>query len=155
MDLKLPAILASKQDLTHVHRELRVFSDLVMQSIMRHDKPIKYPPISATLRALAVENQLDLRDETVCKDLLEKLENLKENAPTIHISFPSDPPPEVVQRIVAWLRTEVDPRVVVQIGLQPTIAAGIVMRTPNLFFDFSLRRHFYNNRHKLIEALKV
>lgn len=155
MDLKLPPTLASRQDLTHLHRELRVFSDLVMQSIMRHDKPIKYPPISAMLRALAVENQLDLRDETVCKNLLDKLEALKQSAPTIHISFPSDPSPEVVQRLIVWLRTEVDPNIVIQIGLQPTIAAGIVMRTPNLFFDFSLRRHFYNNRHKLIEALKV
>lgn len=155
MELKLPSILASKQDITHVHRELRVFADLVMQSIMRHDKPIKYPPISATLRALAVENQLDLRDEQVCKKLLASLEDLKHHAPIIHISFPTDPSPEVVQRLVVWLRKEVAPNIVIQIGLQPTIAAGIVMRTPNHYFDFSLRRHLYNNRGKLMEALKA
>lgn len=155
MELKLPAILASKQDITHVHRELRVFSDLVMQSIMRHDKTVKYPPISATLRALAIENQLDLRDEEVCKKLLATLEDLKHHAPAVHISFPTDPSPEVVQKLVVWLRKEVDPRIVIQIGLQPTIAAGIVMRTPNHYFDFSLRRHFYDNRGKLIEALKA
>lgn len=155
MELKLPSILASKQDITHVHRELRVFSDLVMQSIMRHEKNIKYPPISATLRALAVENQLDLRDEEICKKLLAALENLKHHAPAIHISFPADPSPEVVQKLVLWLRKEVDPSIVIQIGLQPTIAAGIVMRTSNHYFDFSLRRHFYNNRNKLIEALRA
>lgn len=153
MELKLPTILASKQDITHVHRELRVFLDLVMQSIMRHDNPIHYPAISSTLRALAVENQIDLRDETSCKQLLVQLEDLKHNAPAVHISFPVDPPAEVTQKIVTWLRKEVDPRIVIQVGLQPTIAAGIVLRTPNKQFDFSLRQHLYRNRDKLKEAL--
>lgn len=155
MELKLPTILASKQDVTYVHRELRAFSDLVMQSIMRHDNPIKYPPISATLRALAVENQIDLRSEDSCKQLLLYLENLKHNAPTVHISFPSDPSPEVVQKIVLWLRKEVHPSIIIQVGLQPTIAAGIVMRTPNRYFDFSLRQHFYKNRGKLMEVIRA
>jgi len=41
------------------------------------------------------------------------------------------------------------------VGLQPTIAAGIVLRTPNHQFDFSLRQHLYKNRAKLREALEV
>ena len=155
MELRLPTILASRQDITHVHRELRVFLDLVMQSIMRHDNPVKYPGISSTLRALATENQIDLRDEAACKQLLEALEKLKNEAPTLHISFPVDPSPEVIQKLIIWFRTEVDPRIVIQIGLQPTIAAGIVIRTPNHQFDFSLRQHLYHNRNKLKEALAV
>lgn len=155
MELKLPTILASKQDITHVHRELRVFTDLVMQSVMRHDNPIQYPPISATLRALATENQIDLRNEDACQQLLADLETLNKEAPTVHISFPIDPSPEVIQKLITWLRKEVDPRIVIQIGLQPTIAAGIVMRTPNHQFDFSLRQHLYRNRDKLKEALSI
>lgn len=155
MELRLPTILASKQDITHVHRELRVFSDLVMQSIMRHDSPVQYPAISSTLRAMATENQIDLRDEVACKHLLEQLEALQKNAPTLHISFPIDPSPEVVQKLIIWLRKELDPRIVIQIGLQPTIAAGIVLRTPNRQFDFSLRQHLYRNRDKLKEALSI
>ncbi len=155
MELKLPTILASKQDITHIHRELRMFTDLVMQSIMRHDNPVQYPPISATLRALATENQIDLRQEDACNQLLKDIEMLNKNAPTVHISFPIDPSPEVIRRLIIWLREEVDPRIVIMIGLQPTIAAGIVMRTPNHQFDFSLRQHFYRNREKLKEALSI
>ncbi len=153
MELKLPLILASRQDITHAHRELRVFDDKVMQSVMRHDNPIKYPAISNTLRAIAQENQVNLGNESARKKLLTDLDKLKNNAPSIHISFPSDPSPEVLQKIVAWLRKEVDPRIVIRVGLQPTIAAGIVMRTPNHQFDFSLRRHLYNHRKDLIEVL--
>jgi F0F1-type ATP synthase delta subunit len=126
-----------------------------MQSIMRHENPIKYPAISANLRALAVENQVDLRDQDACQKLLSELEKLKNDAPSVHISFPVDPSPEVVQKLVQWLRNEVDPRIIIQIGLQPSIAAGIVMRTPNHQFDFSLRRHLYHNRGKLMEALNA
>ena len=155
MDLKIPDNMASKQDITHVHRELRTFTDEVVQSIMRHDDPVKYPPISDSLRNLAMENQADLRDPKVCDNLLLQLEEVKHSSPTVHISFPADPSREVLQKLVKWFRKEVDPKIFIQIGLQPTIAAGVVLRTPNKTFDFSLRKHLYKNREKLIEVLKV
>jgi F0F1-type ATP synthase delta subunit len=154
VDLNIPDSLSSKQDITHVHRELRLFTDSVMQSIMRHDDPVKFPPISDSLRAVAVSNQIDLRDPKACDKLMLQLEDLKRNAPTVHISFPADPSRDVLQKLVIWLRKEVEPRIFIQIGLQPTIAAGIVIRTPNRAFDFSLRRHLYKSREKLIEVLQ-
>jgi F0F1-type ATP synthase delta subunit len=57
--------------------------------------------------------------------------------------------------MIIWLRKEIDPRIIIHVGLQPTIAAGIVLRTPNKQFDFSLRRHLYKNRDKLLEVLKT
>ena len=122
---------------------------------MRHDNPIQYPGISSTLRALATENQIDLRDEASCKKLLAALDKLKHDAPVLHISFPIDPSAEVIKKLITWFREEIDPRIIIQIGLQPTIAAGIVLRTPNHQFDFSLRQHLYQNRAKLREALEV
>jgi F0F1-type ATP synthase delta subunit len=120
---------------------------------MRHDQPIKYPPISDQLRNLAVENQIDLRDMRLCENLLKKLSDLHEKAPSIHVSFPTEPTTDVLIRMVNWFRTEIDPNIVIQVGLQPTIAAGVVIRTPNKQFDMSLRRHLYANRYKLGEAL--
>jgi len=154
VDLKVPDNLTSKQDIAHIHLELRLFNDKAMQSIMRHEDPVKYPAISDRLRALASENQIDLRDTKACESLLARLEDLKSNAPAVHISFPVDPSVEVLQKLIVWLRKEVDPRIIIQVGLQPTIAAGIVLRTPNKQFDFSLRRHLYKNRDKLLEVLK-
>lgn len=154
MDLKLPIILNSKQDITHVHRELRAFLDAVEQSIVRKDNPIQYPAITATLRAIATENKIDLRDQAACEKLLIELEELKEKAPSVHLSFPSDPTQEVMQKLIIWFRKEVNPRIIIQVGLQPSIAAGVVLRTPNKQFDFSLRQHLYRNRNLLREALR-
>ncbi len=154
MELKLPTTIASRKDVIRLHREIRSFIDITTQSIMRHDNPVKYPPISEQLRALAVENQVDMRDPKNCEKLLTQVDNIKEHAPSVHISFPVEPSAEILEKLVVWFRKEVDPYVVIQVGLQPTIAAGVVVRTPNHQFDFSLRRHLYENRHKLGEALQ-
>lgn len=153
MDLRLPNLIASRQDITKVNRELRIFLDMVTQSVLRHDNPIQYPAISAYLRALATDNQIDLRDEKACQELLNKLEILKLKSPTVRISFPAEPDQVVLQKLVAWFRKEIDPKIVIQVGLQPTIAAGIVLRTPNHQFDFSLRQRLYKETDKLKEAL--
>lgn len=154
MDLKLPVLLAGRQDIIHVHRELSLFMEKSMESVMRHDKPVKYPAISATLRALAIDNQVDLRNEDQCRKLLKDLEVLKEQAPSLHISFPSDPAPEILQKMVTWFRREIHPHIIIQVGLQPTIAAGIVLHTTNHRYDFSLRRHLLNHRQELIGVLR-
>jgi F0F1-type ATP synthase delta subunit len=153
MDLTLPTVIASRQDITHVHRELRLFDDAAMQSVMRHDNPVKFPPISSKLRGLVQQNQVDLREEAERKKLLATLDKLKNNAPTIHISFPAEPSPEVLQKLVTWLRKEIDPRIVIRVGMQPTIAAGVIVRTPNHQFDFSLRQHLQKHKDKLVERL--
>jgi F0F1-type ATP synthase delta subunit len=154
MDLKLPQSFATKQDITHVHRELRVFIDLVMQSVMRHESPIKYPPISKTLRTLAKENQIDLTNESASKKLLDQLEQLKETAPNVHVTFSSEPNDEFLQKLVSWFRKEIDPRIVISVGLQPSMAGGVIVRTPSHQFDLSLRKYLKNNETKLREALK-
>jgi F0F1-type ATP synthase delta subunit len=154
MDLKLPTLLAGRQDIIHVHRELGLFLEKAMQSVMRHDNPVDYPAISATLRALAIDNQIDLRDENQCRKLQKALEDLKDQAPSLHISFPSDPAPEILQKMVTWFRREVHPHIIIQVGLQPTIAAGVVIHTVNRRYDFSLRRHLMNHRQELIGVLR-
>lgn len=154
MDLKLPTSIASRKDIIRLHREIRSFVDTTTQSIMRHDNPVKYPPISEQLRALAIANQVDMRHPKNCEVLLEKLDYVKEHSPSVHISFPTEPTTDILERLVVWFRKEVDPYIVIQVGIQPTIAAGVVVRTPNRQFDFSLRRHLYENHHKLGEALR-
>ena len=154
MDLKIPTAIASRRDVIRLHREIRGFIDATTQSIMRHDNPVKYPAISEQLRALAVTNQIDLRDPKKCEELLKKVDYVKENAPSVHISFPVEPTADILERLVVWFRQEIHPLIVIQVGIQPTIAAGVVVRTPNHQFDFSLRRHLYENRHKLGEALQ-
>lgn len=154
MALSLPGTVTSRRDIVRLHREVRVFVDAVSQSIMRHDNPVKYPGISEQLRNVAIDNQIDLKNTKACEDLLKELDTIKDNAPSVHVSFPVEPSTEILHNLIGWFRKEIDPHVIIQVGIQPTIAAGIILRTPNKQFDFSLRKHLYKNRKKLAEAIE-
>jgi F0F1-type ATP synthase delta subunit len=70
------------------------------------------------------------------------------------MSFSADPSPQFTQKLAAWLRQEIHPFVLLQVGLQPNIGAGCVVRTTNKYFDFSLRERFKSKRPLLMEKLK-
>jgi hypothetical protein len=69
------------------------------------------------------------------------------------MSFASDPSAVFTVKIVIWLRTNIHPYLLLQVGLEPRIAAGCIVRTPNKQYDFSLRRHFTDQREQLINAI--
>ena len=80
--------------------------------------------------------------------------SVKQNAPVLHISFATDPTAAFTVKIIIWLRTNIHPYLLLKIGLEPRIAAGCIIRTPSKQYDFSLRRHFIDQRDQLISALK-
>jgi F0F1-type ATP synthase delta subunit len=55
---------------------------------------------------------------------------------------------------VTWLRANIHPQALVQVGLQPNIAAGCVVRTANKQFDLSLRQSFAKHKDLLIEQFR-
>ena len=79
---------------------------------------------------------------------------IKDEAPVFHISFAADPSAAFMAKLVTWLRRNIHPQLLVRVGLQPTIAAGCVLRTQNHSYDFSLRRRLIGSRPILIESLR-
>jgi len=69
------------------------------------------------------------------------------------MSLSADPSTRFLEKLVTWLRREIHPQVLLTIGLQPTLGAGCVLRTPNRQFDFSLRQDFAKKRDLLIGKL--
>ena len=72
----------------------------------------------------------------------------------MHISFSADPSPLFTQKLIAWLRSEIHPLVLLQIGLQPNMGAGCVVRTSNKYFDFSLRDRFKSKGEMLAKIMQ-
>jgi F0F1-type ATP synthase delta subunit len=71
----------------------------------------------------------------------------------LHISFASEPTPKSVEPILEWMRNQIHPQTLLQVGLAPSIAAGCVLRTPNKFFDMSIRNHLQKQAHFLGELI--
>lgn len=155
MDIKLPPAVVSRYDIARLLREIESLNDLFTQEKIRASKTKKSVSLSHILASVSSDNHLDLTKAEVRQELSQKLTKLKEQAPVIHISFASEPDAIVTEKIILWFRREIDPRVLLTIGVQPSIAAGCVVRTRNNYFDFSLRQHLLTNSNLLIEKLKV
>lgn len=142
-------------DLGRVLRELEKLNDELHQAALRKDRPAKMTPdISEALKGVASANKLNLENTDERKQLLEGLNHLKTDGPKLHISFAVEPPLAVMGKITAWLRQNIDPRLLMEVGVQPTISVGCVVRTTNKVFDLSLRSRFANSKQELIRLLK-
>ncbi|MDZ7744718.1 MAG: hypothetical protein U5K77_03090 [Candidatus Saccharibacteria bacterium] len=152
--IKLPLSAATRVDVNRLFREVDSLNNFIKASTIREPgtQP-QLPKTSKLLDELLSTNKLNALVTDDRERLSAFLGELKEQAPLLHISFQADPPPQFMQKLMQWLRQEIHPHVLVQIGLQPGIGAGCVVRTQNKYFDFSLRNYFDSKRELLLTKL--
>ncbi len=149
----LPSLVAGPADVGRLLIELERLEEYLSQAKYKN-KQSSLPKMSKGLEILAELNKADLLADDDRAHLVAFLESLQQHAPVIHISFASDPSAAFTVKIVEWMRANISAYVLIQVGLQPSIAAGCVVRTPNKIFDLSLGRFLRAKRHLLIEALR-
>lgn len=151
--IKLPERLVSWVDLSRVTRELKNLDDWLNQAKLRGGQAVSTPKTTSTLEELAAVNTISLLDKSHRKKLLELLEAFSKQAPKIHMSFAVEPSAVFLNRMIIWLRANISPLILLEIGLQPTIVAGCTVRTRNKLFDMSLRNRFYDQRLELVKSI--
>lgn len=155
MEFKLPLSVISAGDLARLIRELSNLDEYFISSAARKAGETNQPPrLTRPLDQIARENQINLLDDGHRKALVAQLDKIKTSAPPLHISFAAEPPPKTLEQVLSWLRENIHPYALVQVGLQPSIAAGCILRTPNKVFDMSLRKHLEAQRPYLGELIK-
>ncbi|MEO5627462.1 MAG: hypothetical protein ABIQ89_01080 [Candidatus Saccharimonadales bacterium] len=153
--ISLPISVVSRVDATHLAREVETVGNFLEQQ--KHHKgrtQIAIPSLSRMLGDITQVNKLDLAKSADRERLYNFLIELKSEVPTIHMSFAVEPPTLFVAKLITWLRSEVHPLLLLDIGLQPSIAAGCIIRTTNKYFDCSMRQHLVSNKPKLLELLR-
>jgi hypothetical protein len=152
--LLLPILVYGVVEVRRLRRELEAVDEFMRQAAIREPgKQIALPRVSRLLDALAADNSRNLLRPDHRSELQAFLSQVEESAPTIHISFAGDPSSAFTARLVKWLRGNIHPAILLQTGLQPTIAAGCIVRTANHSFNFSLRERFTEQRSLLLKAL--
>lgn len=150
----LPLSVITLIDLARVGRELTDLHEFMLQAAIRTPgTPMQLPRLSKLLDDTATVNKLNLLEEQDRKALINALVYVKKHAPKLHISFSAEPNAQFVTKIADYIRTNISPLALIQVGLQPTIAAGCILRTPNKQYDLSLRQHLRNNRKLLAELI--
>lgn len=152
--LELPMLVFGPVEVRRLERELEGLDEYIQQSAIREPgKQAALPKTSRLLDALANDNNLNLLVEADRLKLQTFLKNVEAKAPVLHISFATDPSSAFTAKIVAWMRTNIHPYALLHLGLQPSIAAGCIVRTNNKSFDFSLRNRFHEQRQLLLDAI--
>ncbi len=154
MEHKLPLQLVSRHDVIRTIREIEAVQNYYTQAEIRQDKQIAMPALSQLLQSIISENKLDLTKNESRTTIASMLAYLRDNAPVVHVSFAVEPSAQVTQKVLFWFRHNVSPMMLMQTGIQPSIAAGCVVRTTNMYFDFSLRQHLLRNSNILLDKLR-
>lgn len=150
----LPVEIVTKADIIRLKRELENMDEFLHQSSLRKGgaatKLPKVHPLVEEFGKVAESNLLHKEDRD---KLLKLAQNIITTAPVIHVSFAVTPSPVFLQKLVKWFRTEINSTTLLQVGLQPSIAAGCIIRTPNKQFDFSLRQFLSSKQDQLISSV--
>lgn len=151
--LSLPVSVTGPSDIGRLVRELESVDEALMEAGLRKGAAEKLPKTSGLLDQAVWVNKLNLLKQGDRAALQTFLNDVRKQAPVLHISFSADPSPDFLEKLVAWFRREVHPSVLLTIGLQPNIGAGCILRTTNKQFDLSLRQDFLSKRGLLLEQL--
>ncbi len=152
--LQLPIMVIGRIDVGRLLREIQALDDFMAAAAIREPgTSVKLPKTSKLFDDIIQINSLNVLLEADRNRLLAFLQTVYKQAPTMHISFSADPSALFMQRLMTWLRQNIHSLVLVQIGMQPNIGAGCVIRTSNKYFDFSLRSRFLASRDLLAVAL--
>ncbi|MBP7807118.1 hypothetical protein KA047_01335 [Candidatus Saccharibacteria bacterium] len=149
--LVLPASLYTRADVSRLVREVE---DLIASE---HGDKLRSGEASLQMsRLLQNVSDANVGDDgpPTLQSLKQALTSVHQKAPVVHLSFAANPSPEFLERVISWFRTEVNPYVLLQIGLQPSIAAGCIIRTPSKYFDLTMRKRFSEKRPVLVEQLR-
>ena len=152
--LQLPMGVVTRADVANLLRETEAVDNFLRQAAIRQPgTSLQLPKTSRLFEEMVSSNNLNMLEVGHRQRLYQFLQAVRTEAPLLHMSFNADPSPLFAQRLMTWLRQELHPQVLLQIGLQPNIGAGCVVRTSNKYFDFSLRQRFLDQRKLLISKL--
>ncbi len=152
----IPPHIISSGDVKRLKRELEQLEEFIKQSNLRKPGTFleKLPKTSRSLSDFGELNKLNLLLE---KDRLlanQFLADLIDKAPVVNVGLATEPSVVFMTKIAAWFRNNINPLILINFGLEPTIAAGCTIRTLNKFHDFSLRKHFDAQHPLLLSKIK-
>lgn len=150
----LPVGVVSTADVRRLRRELSGMEDTLQAIRLRTNSPVsKLPRLSRALEEFASTNRLNFLLPQDRQNAAIFLDNVLQKAPVIHISFASEASRKFTTELMLWLRANFDSEILAEIGLEPNIAAGCIVRTQNKYFDFSLMKHLQDKRSLLKEKI--
>lgn len=153
--LTLPTTVATKAQLLSLRKNLDEVLETITQNQVRINENVDVAPppnVSGALASLLSVNKLQPSLQVI-EELKKWVEYLLHHAPVVRLTFSSEPGPKELARLIDWLRQNSEKVTLLHIGIQPTIAAGIIVRTTSHRYDLSLRADLLRHSQSFIDAV--
>ena len=159
MKLKLPASIASSQDLAALISEVHVYAKWAARELIKQRVSAKrgaaQPELSAeasdVIRAWSGNKPLT---QASIDSLIKALENHRKTAPSISITLAAIPTGDVKTRLVEWVRKELASDMLVNFRVNRNILGGLVVASGSHIFDWSFRRKLLDAPRPFHEVLQ-
>lgn len=101
-----------------------------------------YMPYNITnaILDLAETEHVNLRDSSESSTFLKKIHEALKKAYVVDITLAFHPTYDQLRKIVAWWRSEVDPRVVLNLKVDPKLIAGAMIGYDGTISDLSMKQ---------------
>lgn len=157
-DLLLPPSVVSRVDLARMLDDAERVDNTLTTSAVR-EKAGATGEVAMTFSeqfaAFLELNQLQFQAAQQRTAIIKQLRLLKDNVPTVHMTFAVEADRESLGQLVSWLRENVHRQTVIAVGLQPALVAGVYLRTPNHVHDLSLKAKLAGSRDLLVKELEA
>ncbi|MBA3758567.1 hypothetical protein H0X10_02970 [Candidatus Saccharibacteria bacterium] len=154
--LTLPVAIVTKADAGRLLREVSAVDEFMDATAIRSPgTPMALPKTSRLMAEIVEVNKLNMLVAEDRANLITYVTHVREKAPEIHISFSAEPSAAFMQKITTYLRENIHPQILLQVGLQPTIGAGFMLRTTNKYYDFSMRTTLKAKRDVLMQNIRA
>lgn len=153
----LPSTVVTRGDVSHLVAELERLDSLFTAAAVRaklNAVEETTPVMSTQLNDFLSQNDLKLEDAHDRSELITHLRQLKEKVPVIHMTFAVTVDLESRQKLAEWVRSSVHPQAVLEFGLQPSLVAGVYVRTTNHVLDLSLRGKLGEYHDQLVKQVE-
>ena len=159
MKLKLPASVASPQDLTalilEVHEYTRWFAHEAIKKRTDAAHSSEPPALSpATIKFIYEWRAKKTLTQQSLDELIKTLEAYSRTAPSITLTLAAPPTSGIKATLVDWCRENIDPNILVTFQFNATLLGGMVVRYGSRVFDWSFRRQLLNAREHFPEVLR-
>ena len=158
-DFVLPQNLVSKLDVAHLVRDAERVDNQLTEAEARAKSGVQgeqqSPSYSEQLTTFLQQNELSFDNSHIRSEIIKELRQLKDKVPAIHMTFSSEADRESLESVTKWLRDSVHPQAVIDDGVQPSLVAGVYVRTPNHVHDLSLRSKLKASRDLLAKELEA
>jgi hypothetical protein len=152
--VRLPTGIVSTGDARRLRRDIASMQETIQAIRIRTNAPVaKLPRLSRSLEEFASTNRLNFLMPEDRHQAEVFMDYVLKHAPVIHISFASEASRRFTTELILWLRANFDSEMLVEIGLEPNMAAGCVVRTSNKVFDFSLGKYLEQKREMMMDLI--